>query len=55
MKYRIQVDVSLSTEQNFNPLRLQETSEIELSSLADAAMILVKLHEFFEALKRREP
>jgi len=51
MKYRIQVDVSLSGEQSYNPLRLQETSEIELASLSDAAMILVKLHEFFEALR----
>jgi hypothetical protein len=52
MKYRIQVDVSLATEQNYNPLRLQETSDIELASLSDAAMILVKLHEFFEAIKK---
>jgi hypothetical protein len=53
LKYRIQVDVSLSTETNFNPLRLQETSEIELASLSDAANILVKLHEFFEALRQK--
>jgi hypothetical protein len=55
MKYRIQVDVSLATEQGYNPLRLQETSEIELASLSDAATILVKLHEFFEALRNRTP
>lgn len=55
MKYRIQVDVALTTEQQYNPLRLQETSEVELQSLSDAAMILVKLHEFFEALKDKKP
>lgn len=55
MKYRIQVNVQLSTEHQYSPLRLEESSEIELASLSDAAMILVKLHEFFEALKKRKP
>lgn len=52
MKYRIQVDVNLTTEQSYNPLRLSESSDIELQSLSEAAEILVILHEFFEALKR---
>ena len=34
-------------------LELRETQNVELSSLSDAASILVKLHEFFEALKAK--
>jgi hypothetical protein len=37
-------------------LDLSETQTIELTTLSDAAEILVKLHEFFEALKaKRKP
>lgn len=34
-------------------LELSEIQEIELRTLSDAAEILVKLHEFFEALRRK--
>ena len=54
MKYQLDVTVNITTQGQYNPLSLREQSEIELNSLSDAAMILVKLHEFFEELKKRQ-
>lgn len=53
MKYKVNVTVEIrSTDTgNYNPLRLSEESEIELDSLSSAANVLVRLHEFFQALR----
>jgi hypothetical protein len=53
MKYEMQVQVYLRPEQGGGNLQLSETQTIELTTLSDAAEVLVKLHEFFEALKAK--
>lgn len=54
MKYEMTVHVYLRPEHGGNALELRETQNIELVSLSDAAGILVKLHEFFEELRKRK-
>lgn len=34
-------------------LELRESNQVELATLSDAAGVLVKLHEFFEEVKKR--
>jgi hypothetical protein len=54
MKYDLTVQVYLRDQQHTGGvLELREQQQIELTTLSDAAEILVKLHEFFEALKTR--
>lgn len=53
MKYEMRVQVYLRPEMGAGNLELSETQNIELTTLSDAAEILVKLHEFFEALKAK--
>ena len=54
MKYEMTVQVYLRPENAFGQLELRETQQVELTTLSDAAAILVKLHEFFEELKKRK-
>lgn len=52
MKYEMYVSVQIRESQGGSSgLNLSETQSVELKTLSDAAMILVKLHEFFEAIK----
>ena len=53
MKYEMRVQVYIRpTEPPYGgALELAETQYIELTTLSDAAEVLVKLHEFFEALR----
>ena len=53
MKYEMSVQVFLRPENLGGNFELRETQWIELTTLSDAATILVKLHEFFEELKKR--
>ncbi len=56
MKYEMRVQVYLRPTEagrSQGVLELSEIQEIELRTLSDAAEILVKLHEFFEALRRK--
>ena len=55
MKYSIRVNVYIrpADQGGTGNLELSETQEVELSTLSDAAKVLVKLHEFFETLKER--
>jgi hypothetical protein len=62
MKYEVDVQVVLRPSRDAagfamagGQLELRESRQIELTTLSDAAMLLVKLHEFFEALKARKP
>lgn len=34
-------------------LELRESNQVELTTLSDAAAVLVKLHEFFEEIRKR--
>jgi hypothetical protein len=55
MTYEMSVRVSIRPDvggSGYSGLELAETQQIELTTLSDAAEILVKLHEFFEALKK---
>jgi hypothetical protein len=54
MKYEMRVQVHIRPEPGYggSGLELAETQQIELGTLSDAAEILVKLHEFFEALRK---
>jgi len=54
MKYEMRVQVYIRPENpsGYQGLELSETQMVELSTLSDAAGILVKLHEFFETLKK---
>lgn len=57
MKYEMNVQVYLRPSEagySSGALELRETQTIELTTLSDAAGILVKLHEFFEELKARK-
>jgi hypothetical protein len=56
MKYdlRVQVYIRPAEYNTSSGLELAETQQIDLTSLSDAAEILVKLHEFFEVLKSRK-
>lgn len=56
MKYEIRVDVNLRPMDNHvsqGVLCLSETQSVELTTLSDAATVLVKLHEFFVELKTK--
>jgi hypothetical protein len=53
MKYEMSVQVYIRPEHGGGALELRETQQIELATLSDAAGVLVKLHEFFEELKKR--
>lgn len=53
MKYEMSVRVYIRPEQGGGALELSETQTIELTTLSDAAEVLVKLHEFFEVLKAK--
>lgn len=54
-KYDMRVEVYIRpTLGGSGALQLSETQQIELKTLSDAAEILVKLHEFFEALKNKQ-
>ena len=53
MVYEMNVRVHIRPIQGGSSgLELAETQQVELHSLSDAAEVLVKLHEFFEALRR---
>ena len=56
MKYEMSVQIYLrpQDERGYSggQLELRETQQVELTTLSDAAAVLVKLHEFFEALKK---
>jgi hypothetical protein len=52
MKYEMRVHVYIRPEQGGGALELSETQIVTLRTLSDAAEILVKLHEFFEVLKK---
>jgi hypothetical protein len=55
MKYEMNVQVYIRpAEAGYasGQLELRETQTIELTTISDAAGILVKLHEFFEVLKK---
>lgn len=57
MKYEMTVHVNLRPAEagySSGNLELRETQTIELLSLSDAASVLVKLHEFFEELKKHK-
>jgi hypothetical protein len=55
MKYELSVQVNIRPEgYSSGQLDLRETQIVELTTLSDAAGVLVKLHEFFEALKARK-
>jgi len=57
VKFEMRVDVHLRPQDehghSFGQLDMSETQTVELSTLSDAAGVLVKLHEFFEALKAK--
>lgn len=56
MKYEMSVQVYLRPQDYGGAsgnLELRETQTIELTTLSDAAGVLVKLHEFFETLKAK--
>jgi hypothetical protein len=53
MKYEMSVQIYIRPEHSGGALELRETQQIELTTLSDAAGVLVKLHEFFEELKKR--
>lgn len=54
MKYEMQVRVYIRPDVGGSGgLELAETQSVELATLSDAAGILVKLHEFFEALRAK--
>jgi hypothetical protein len=54
MKYEMRVQVYIRADHmGTSGLELSETQHIELKTLSDAAGVLVKLHEFFEELKKR--
>lgn len=56
MKYEMNVRVYIRPEVGGGGggLELAETQTVELKTLSDAAEVLVKLHEFFEALKTKK-
>ena len=56
MKYEMNVQVYIRPAEagySSGQLELRETQTIEMTTLSDAANILVKLHEFFEVLKTK--
>lgn len=57
MKYEMSVQIYLRpTDQHggsYGQLELRETNSVELTTLSDAAAVLVKLHEFFEEVRKR--
>lgn len=54
MKYEMSVHIYLRQELSSGPgLELREMNMVELSTLSDAAEILVKLHEFFETVRKK--
>lgn len=58
MKYEMSVQIMLRpiTDHGsaYGPgLELRETNNVELATLSDAAAVLVKLHEFFEEIRKR--
>lgn len=57
MKYEMTVQIYLRPEQNYSgaggQLELRESNSVELTTLSDAAAVLVKLHEFFEEIRKR--
>ncbi len=56
MKYELSVHVRIRTPEHYSQgpgLELSETQSIELTTLSDAAEILVKLHEFFQTVKEK--
>lgn len=59
MKYEITVQVALTPVSDHGlriggqNLELRESNTVELSTLSDAAALLVKLHEFFEVIRKR--
>jgi len=52
VKYNLEVNVRIRPEQYGSALELREENAVELTSLSDAARILVKLHELFEEVRR---
>jgi hypothetical protein len=54
MKYEMRVQIYLRPENHSGSLELSETQLVELATLSDAAKVLVKLHEFFEELKKNK-
>lgn len=55
MKCDLTVQVYLRPEgHSSGTLELREQQQIELTTLSDAAEVLVKLHEFFETLKSKK-
>jgi hypothetical protein len=61
VKYELNVQVYLRPYQDGSgamyaggQIELRETQIVQLNTLSDAAGVLVKLHEFFEELKRRK-
>lgn len=57
MKYEMSVQIMLRpvSEHGYGGpgLELRETNQVELTTLSDAAAVLVKLHEFFEEIRKR--
>lgn len=53
--FKVRVDIRLYSQDTSNnyPLTLSEEIETDIGTLSDAAAMLVKLHEFFEAFKTR--
>lgn len=55
MKYEMTVQIYLRPDggHSSGQLELRESSMVELTTLSDAAAVLVRLHEFFEEIKKR--
>lgn len=57
MKYEMTVQIYLRpiSERGglSSQLELRESNQVELTTLSDAAAVLVKLHEFFEEIRKR--
>lgn len=57
MKYEMTVQIYLRPTEGYpsttGQLELRESNIVELTTLSDAAAVLVRLHEFFEEIKKR--
>lgn len=59
MKYEMNVQIYLrplyedGRPMGGGQLELRETNQVDLLTLSDAAAVLVKLHEFFEEIRKR--
>lgn len=57
MKFEMTVQIYLRPAEGFHSstgqLELRESNTVELTTLSDAAAVLVRLHDFFEEIRKR--